>query len=52
MKMTIMCPECRKEAKYIKEEDTESLGFYAFNCECGAEFMSPKDNPTIKIIKE
>lgn len=50
-KMTLMCPKCRKEANYVKEEDIEKLGFYAFNCTCGDEFMAPKQNPDIKVVE-
>ena len=50
--MTLMCPSCRKDANYIKDEGAEKLGYYAFNCKCGEEFMAPKNNPTIKIVKE
>ena len=52
MQMTLMCPSCRKDANYIKDEGAEKLGYYAFNCKCGEEFMAPKNNPTIKIVKE
>jgi hypothetical protein len=49
MKMTLKCPKCNKEAKYIKDEGTEKLGMYAFDCECGNHFMTPKNNQSIKI---
>ena len=48
MKMTLICPTCRKQGEYFKDEVLENRGYYSFRCECGEEYIAPKENPFIK----
>jgi DNA-directed RNA polymerase subunit RPC12/RpoP len=53
MKMTYKCIKCGYKAEYVKEEDTERLGMYAFDCyACSEQFMVPQNNPSIKVEEE
>lgn len=38
--------------KYVKDEETEKLGGYGFECICGEECIVPKDYPHIKVTDE
>ena len=50
--MTIECTKCKRHMKHVKDDETEKLGGYTFDCACGEEVIVPKEYPHLIIFKE
>lgn len=54
MHYSMKCYRCGEEMKYIKDEETEKLGFISMDCPYGCEggYLVPINNPDLIRVED